>query len=247
MIAAQVRSGLVPLLAAVGGSPRANRPDESWICGRFDVGAQSALCREVALDLGFDLQRGRLDVSAHPFTGGPGPTDVRMTTRFAEADLLGGLTGAIHETGHALYEQGRNPKHEGLPVSEALSMGVHESQSLLWERSVGLSRPFCAYLRPKLQAAFPQLDAGRGGEALYRAANAVRLPSLIRTEADELSYALHIMLRYELETALLTGGLAVGDLPDAWNQKMRQYLGAVPADDAQGVLQDVHWSAGVIG
>jgi Zn-dependent M32 family carboxypeptidase len=245
-IFAAVRDGLVPLLAAV--RSRGTPPDDAWLSGAFDVGEQAALCREIAVAMGFDLERGRLDVSVHPFTGGAGPSDVRMTTRFKPTDLTEGLTGAIHETGHALYEQGRpGGAHEGLPVSEALSMGVHESQSLLWERMVALSRPFATFLLPRLRARFPQLPADKTADDLYAALNKVSMKSLIRVESDELNYPLHIILRYELESALLAGSVRVEQLPALWNEKMAAYLGVTPDTDAQGVLQDVHWSAGAIG
>jgi Zn-dependent M32 family carboxypeptidase len=245
-IFATVRDGLVPLLAAV--RERGTPPDDSWLAGTFDPDAQAALCREIAVQMGFDLERGRLDVSVHPFTGGAGPSDVRMTTRFKANDLTEGLTGAIHETGHALYEQGRpGGAHEGLPVSEALSMGVHESQSLLWERMVALSRPFASFLLPRLRAAFPQLPADKSADDLYAALNKVSMRSLIRVEADEVNYPLHVILRYELESALLRGDISVAQLPALWNAKMEAYLGVTPESDAQGCLQDVHWSAGAIG
>ena len=245
-IFAEVRDGLVPLLAAV--KARGTPPDDSWLRGEFDVDKQAALCREIAVLMGFDLERGRLDVSVHPFTGGAGPSDVRMTTRFKANDLTEGLTGAIHETGHALYEQGRlGGPHEGLPVSDALSMGVHESQSLLWERCVALSRPFAAFLLPRLRQAFPQLPADRTPDDLYAALNRVATRSAIRVEADELNYPLHIVLRYELESGLLRGDIEVDDLPRLWNQKMKDFLGVTPENDAEGCLQDVHWSAGAIG
>jgi Zn-dependent M32 family carboxypeptidase len=245
-IFATVRDGLVPLLAAV--RERGTPPDDSWLAGTFDPDAQAALCREIAVQMGFDLERGRLDVSVHPFTGGAGPSDVRMTTRFKANDLTEGLTGAIHETGHALYEQGRpGGAHEGLPVSEALSMGVHESRSLLWERMVALSRPFASFLLPRLRAAFPQLPADKSADDLYAALNKVSMRSLIRVEADEVNYPLHVILRYELESALLRGDISVAQLPALWNAKMEAYLGVTPESDAQGCLQDVHWSAGAIG
>ena len=214
---AQLKAGLVPLLAEV--RARGTPPDAAWLAGDFDPEAQATLCNELAVALGFDLGAGRLDVSVHPFTGGSHPTDVRMTTRFKRGDVTEGITGAIHETGHALYEQGRNADHDGLPVSAAHSMGIHESQSLLWERMVGLSAPFAAYLLPKLAAAFPALPAGdKTGADLYAAINKVKTPSLIRVESDELTYGLHVILRYELERALVEGGAAVADLPRLWNQ-----------------------------
>ncbi|KAK2078399.1 hypothetical protein QBZ16_003239 [Prototheca wickerhamii] len=242
----QVKAGLVPLLARVRAHGAA--PDDAWLNGGpFDREAQAALCRQLSLDLGFDLDSGRLDVSVHPFTGGAHPTDVRMTTRFKDDQLLDGIAGTIHETGHALYEQGRNLDYDGLPVNEAAGMAVHESQSLLWERMVGQGRPFAQFLLPKLQEAFPQLDKTKTAEDLYSGKNVVLTKSLIRVEADELTYPLHIILRYELETALLRGDIEVVDLPALWNKKMEEYLGVEPKDDVEGILQDVHWSYGSFG
>ena len=184
-----MKASLVPLLARLREQGKA--PDASWLTDgtkKFDVEKQSALCREIALALGFDLEKGRLDVSVHPFTGGAHPTDVRMTTRFKEHDVMEGLTGAIHETGHALYEQGRNLLYDGLPVNVSAGMAIHESQSLLWERQVGLSLPFARYLLPKLRDAFPDLiPADKGAEDLYEACNVIKEPSKIRVEADEVS------------------------------------------------------------
>jgi len=173
-----------------------------------------------------------------------------MTTRFKREDVTEGLTGAIHETGHALYEQGRNLEFDGLPVNSAAGMAVHESQSLLWERQVALSRPFSSYLLPKLRAAFPGAafsDETKTAEDLYASLNVVRSPSLIRVEADEVTYPLHIILRFEIERGLIEGSVKVEDIPSLWNEKMILYLGVVPEDDAQGCLQDVHWSAGLFG
>ncbi|PNW70823.1 hypothetical protein CHLRE_17g734900v5 [Chlamydomonas reinhardtii] len=242
---AQAREGLVPLIAAI--KSRGAKLDDSWTHGEFDVEAQAALCKKIALDLGFDTEHGRLDVSVHPFTGGAHPTDVRMTTRFKKEDVMEGITGAIHETGHALYEQGRNLEYDGLPVNSALSMGVHESQSLLWERMVGLSKPFAAYLLPLLKERFPATFGSATPQQLYEAENTIREPSLIRVESDEVTYPLHIILRYELERGLMDGSVQVDDIPRLWNEKMQSYLGATPPSDAKGCLQDVHWSAGLFG
>ncbi|KAK9815482.1 hypothetical protein WJX72_004432 [[Myrmecia] bisecta] len=236
----QVREGLVPLLKEIKG--RGKAPDASFLSGSFDTGRQAKLCETIAKEIGFDLTRGRLDVSVHPFTGGAHPSDVRMTTRFKADDLTEGLTGAIHETGHALYEQGRNLDYDGLPVNQAMSMGIHESQSLFWERMVALSEPFSHYLSAHLKTAFPELK-----HELYPALNVVRDPFKFRVEADELSYPLHIILWYELEKGLLDGSVAVSDLPRLWNEKMQSYLGTTPKDDAQGCLQDVHWGMGAFG
>ncbi|KAI7846262.1 hypothetical protein COHA_000242 [Chlorella ohadii] len=232
----QVKAGLVPLLADL----RARGKAPSGV----EIGR---LCHKIAVALGFSLDSGRLDVSVHPFTGGAHPTDVRMTTRFKQDDLTEGITGAIHETGHALYEQGRNLEYDGLPVNQALGMGVHESQSLLWERMVGLSRPFAAYLLPLMREHFPQLPTEQSPEDLYAALNIIKDPSMIRVESDEVTYPMHIILRYELEKALVEGSIEVADLPRLWNEKMKEYLGCEPESDARGVLQDVHWSAGLFG
>mmetsp|Transcript_28741 Transcript_28741/g.39724 ORF Transcript_28741/g.39724 Transcript_28741/m.39724 type:complete len:556 (-) Transcript_28741:269-1936(-) len=241
----QVKEGLVPLLREIEASKEG--PDNSWLSGTFDLEAQAALCRTIACEIGFDTDRGRLDVSVHPFTGGSHPSDVRMTTRFKEGDLTEGLTGAIHETGHALYEQGRNLEYDGLPVNAHLSMGIHESQSLLWERMVALHPAFSEYLLPQLKSTFPQLPSSASAHDLYSALNVVRKPSLIRVESDEVTYPMHIILRYEIERGLLDGSIPVADLPEVWRAKMKSYLGCSPATDAQGVLQDIHWSAGAFG
>eukprot|EP00873_Tetraselmis_striata_P036931 jgi/Tetstr1/457195/TSEL_043844.t1 len=244
-IFATVRSGLVPLIKELkeGGTA----PDRSFLQGEWDVDAQASLCKDVAMDLGFNTNMGRLDVSVHPFTGGSHPTDVRMTTRFKANDVMEGLTGTIHETGHALYEQGRNLEYDGLPVNRAAGMGIHESQSLLWERMVALGEPFSRYLHPKLAATFPAMLEGRSQADLYAAMNVMNEKSMIRVESDEITYPLHIILRYELEKGLIEGSIEVKDLPKLWNEKMAEYLGCEPASDAEGVLQDVHWSAGAFG
>lgn len=242
----EVRAGLVPLIADL--KTKGNAPDDKWLAGDYDVKAQAALCQEIALDMGFDTEHGRLDVSVHPFTGGAHPTDVRMTTRFKAHDLTEGLTGAVHETGHALYEQGRNlsPEWKDLPVNTALSMGIHESQSLLWERMVALGLPFCKYMSGKVRKHFPSFPE-RPASDLFSAINVIKDPSFIRVEADEVTYGMHIVLRYEMERALIKGELKVEDVPRVWNEKMQKYLGVTPENDAQGCLQDVHWSAGLFG
>jgi len=248
------------VLAKKKASGRSIENPPQWAGGRttFDVDAQAKLCDEVAVDLGFDLNKGRLDVSVHPFTGGACPADVRMTTRFKEGDLLEGLTGATHETGHALYEQNRNERFAGLPVSSARSLGSHESQSLFWERHVGLSRSFARYLLGKIRKHFPSLsESEKSGEnpsdaeveSLYRSLNEVKDPSFVRVEADELSYPLHVALRVEIEAALIKGDVPVSDVPRIWNEKMKASFDCVPpADDGKlNCLQDMHWSAGAIG
>ncbi|CAM9486448.1 unnamed protein product [Ascophyllum nodosum] len=210
---------------------------------------QAALCRDIAERLGFEMKNGRLDVSVHPFTGGPSPSDVRITTRFS-SNWVEGISGTVHEVGHALYEQGRpGGEAEDLPVSRALSMGVHESQSLLWERMVFLSRPFWSFAAPLVHARFPHTE-GIDAEAFYRGLNRVE-PGAIRVDADEVTYPLHVILRrveFEIEQGLMDGSLAVDDIPAAWTSKMKELLGVdVSGDDAKGCLQDVHWSVGAIG
>lgn len=241
----QVKEGLVPLLKDLLENGQA--PDSAWMKGEFDTGKQAALCKDIACALGFDLEKGRLDVSVHPFTGGAHPTDVRMTTRFKPDDMMEGLTGAIHETGHALYEQGRNLDLDGLPVNAAAGMAIHESQSLLWERMVGLSRPFASYLLPKIQETFPEFGEGRTPDELYGAVNQISRSSKIRVEADEVTYPMHVILRFEIEKGLVEGSIDVEDVPKVWNEGMKKYLNVEPENDAEGCLQDLHWSMGAIG
>jgi carboxypeptidase Taq len=182
----------------------------------------------------------------HPFCIGLTPGDVRITTRFDPGWLSPALFGTMHETGHALYEQGVDPAYARTPLSGGTSMGIHESQSRLWENLVGRSRPFWSHFYPGLQKAFPEALGEFELEGFYRAINAVS-PSEIRVEADEVTYNLHILLRFELEVALIEGSLSVSDLPSAWNAKMEEYLGITPENEATGALQDVHWSAGLFG
>jgi carboxypeptidase Taq len=240
----ELRTGLVPLVARLN-ADIARRPlDSSGLRGHFPLAAQPRFNRMVAQQLGLDFQRSRLDESAHPFTTEVGD-DVRITTRFSKTDLRYGLSSTIHETGHALYEQGLDHSALGTPRGTACSMGVHESQSRLWENLVGRSAGFWRWLLPLAAKTFPEL-ATRSLAAVLLAVNEAR-PSLIRTEADELTYNLHIIVRFELERALVTGDLTVADLPGAWGEKMRHYLGIAPRTDRDGVLQDVHWSEGLFG
>ena len=196
--------------------------------------------------MGFDFRRGRLDVTAHPFCTGIGPGDCRITTRFDEHEFSDAFFGILHEVGHGLYEQGLDEAHYGTPMGEAVSLGVHESQSRLWENLVGRGRAFWAYWLPMARRIFHEALADVSLDAFHAAVNHVA-PSLIRVQADEATYNLHIIIRFELEQDLLAGDLAVGDLPAAWNQKYRECLGVTPRNDAEGCLQDIHWSAGLIG
>lgn len=235
---------LVALVHAIAASPV--KASDAALHGDFPVAAQRDLTWRVVQALGYDTHRGRQDEAAHPFCSNFSRNDVRITTRFDPGFLSQALYASIHETGHALYEQGSPPQYEGTEMAGGASLGVHESQSRLWENMVGRSRAFSRYLLPLLKSAFPAACAPLDAETLYRAANRVA-PSFIRVEADEVTYNLHILLRFELECRLLEGSLTVEDLPAAWNQKMQENLGITPPDDSLGCLQDVHWSGGLIG
>jgi len=240
----RLREELVPLVEAIRSSGR--RPDISILKRPFPIDAQESFGREVAARIGFDFERGRLDVTTHPFCSGLGPNDCRITTRYDEHSFGGAFFGILHEAGHGIYEQGLRADQYGLPLGEAVSLGIHESQSRLWENLVGRSRGFWDHFYRAANRAFPQALSDVAPDDFYFAINRVGCSS-IRVEADEATYNLHILVRFELEQALLSGDLPVADLPGAWNEKYRQYLGIEPSDDAQGVLQDVHWSAGLVG
>jgi carboxypeptidase Taq len=220
--------------------PKVNLPK-----AKYPIDIQVKMNHELAADLGYDLDAGRIDVSPHPFTTGFHPTDVRITTRYQEDDFYYAVGCTIHETGHALYEQGLPAKEFGTPLGEAVSLGIHESQSRMWENFVGRSPEFSHCLNKLLQKYFPK-NPKISDEQLYKYMNHVE-PSLIRVEADETTYNLHIVIRFEIEKALMEGSLEVADLPEVWNAKMKQYLGVDVPDDAHGVLQDVHWSHGTLG
>lgn len=239
----ELKDPLIGLIDRIRGSD--HPPDTTVLRGHFPLAAQKAFSEKIAALLGFDFDAGRLDESAHPFTVGMGPRDVRITTRYNESSLTSALLGTIHETGHALYEQGLDPAHDGTPMGEAVSLGVHESQSRFYENFIGRSLPFWRMAFPLAQETFSGLTAVTP-ECFVNAMNVVT-PSLIRVEADEVTYNLHIIMRFELEAALFRNELDVTDLPDAWNDKMSHYFRITPPDPAQGVLQDVHWSAGLQG
>ena len=239
---AELRAGLAPLVQAIVDSPV--HPPEDLLRG-LPVAAQQALLREVTAALGFDFRRGRIDVAAHPFCSGDA-TDTRLTTRFKPEAPLSALFSAIHEAGHGLYAQGLPPEHLGTPLGAHAGMAVHESQSRLWENQVGRGRAFWRHFEPRLRTLYPEGLADVSSDQLYLAINAVR-PGPIRVEADEVTYNLHILLRFALEQRLLSGELAVRDLPAAWNQVSAEFLGLTPGHDGEGVLQDVHWSRGKFG
>lgn len=306
---AEVFDALKPRVKALLDEVAAGTPPDvpAYLDGgpEWEVDRQAALSKAVATAMGFEFDKGRLDVAVHPFTGGPGPTDVRITTRYSTDNPWEGVSGTVHEVsaaemglvvalvqpcrcegrlapsckclyshvsrtlsfshslrargtrfalfyvsflpqvGHALYEQGRNPAYEDLPVSQPLSMGVHESQSLLWEFCIGQSQAFHTFLTPLMHEHFPH-TAGVTGEVLHAARNRVA-PGLIRVDADCLSYPGHIFVRFDIESGLMDGSLAVADVPRVWAEKMREYVGVEVTDDASGCLQDVHWSGLAFG
>jgi carboxypeptidase Taq len=241
---AELRTSLVDLVGRIGRSPK--RPDLSILHRAYPIAAQEAFGRRVAEAIGFDFQAGRLDATVHPFCSGIGPGDTRLTTRYSLHDFGDAFFSILHEAGHGLYDQGLEPEHFGTPMGEAVSLGIHESQSRLWENFVGRSRAFWEHWLPPVCRAFPEALTGVGLDAFVFAVNDVR-PSLIRVDADEATYNLHILLRFELERALIDGDLAVADLPAAWADGMDRLLGIRPPDDARGCLQDVHWSGGSFG
>ena len=243
-VLADLRQQLVPLVAAITAAAR--QAETALLSRNYPVDVQESFGKEAAAAIGFDFARGRLDVTAHPFCTTLGPHDCRITTRYDSQFFNAAFFGILHEAGHGIYEQGLPPDRFGMPLGEAISLGIHESQSRLWENLVGRSRAFWQHFFPAAQKRFPAALGGAGLDAFYFAVNDVR-PSLIRVEADEATYNLHILIRFELEQALLNGDLPVADAPAAWNEKYRQYLGIVPPSNADGVLQDVHWSAGLVG
>jgi len=233
----------VPVVEAITSQPPA---DDSCLHQRFPEPAQWAFNLEVARQIGYDFERGRLDKTHHPFMTKFSLGDVRITTRVDENFLSPALFATIHETGHALYEQGINANYEGTPLADGTSSGVHESQSRLWENRVGRSRAFWEFYYPTLQAVFPEQLGKVPLETFYRAINKVER-SLIRVEADEVTYNLHVMLRFDFELAMLEGSLDVRDLPEAWRERFKADFGMVPPDDKDGAMQDVHWYFGTIG
>lgn len=243
-IFALLRDELVRLLEAIQGSSR--RPDVSLLTRSYPVAAQEEFAQSAARAVGFDFDAGRLDVAAHPFCSGMGPGDCRLTTRYNENHFPSAFFGTLHEAGHGLYEQGLDGSAFGSPMGEAVSLGIHESQSRLWENFVGRSRAFWQRFFPAAQQSFPDTLADVKLEAWVAALNDVR-PSFIRVEADEVTYNLHIMLRFELEQPLISGDLAPADVPAAWDEKFQRYFGLTVPDAARGCLQDVHWSMGLIG
>ncbi|HET9223599.1 MAG TPA: carboxypeptidase M32, partial [Roseiflexaceae bacterium] len=240
---AELRAQLVPIVQAITEQPPV---DDSCLRQYFPEAQQLAAGAVAIARFGYDFRRGRQDKTLHPFCTRFAHGDVRITTRVDEHDLGGAFFSTLHESGHAVYEQGIRPELDGTPLARGTSSGVHESQSRMWENLIGRSRAFWQFFYPHLQSVFPDQLGAVTLEAFYRAINKVQR-SLIRTEADEVTYNLHVITRFDLELQLLEGSLDIRDLPDAWYESYQANLGIVPPDDRDGVLQDVHWYAGTIG
>jgi carboxypeptidase Taq len=231
---------LLPVLEKITGGI-----DPARLQGEYPVETQRLLNREIGAAIGFDFEAGRIDATVHPFCTEMGPRDCRLTTRYDVQDFTSSLSSTLHEAGHGLYTQGLDPAHFGTPMGTYVSLGIHESQSRLWENQVGRSRGFWTHWYPRVKQIFPSLES-LPLDDFWLLLNRVK-PSHIRVDADEATYNLHIILRFEIEQKLLEGDLAVNDLPAAWNQRFEQIFGIAVPDDARGCLQDTHWALGLIG
>ncbi|MYD62673.1 MAG: carboxypeptidase M32 [Gemmatimonadetes bacterium] len=239
-----LRDELVELVGAIAESGK--KPDENILTRTYPIDQQEEFGKTAAAQIGFNFDNGRLDITTHPFCSGIGPGDTRLTTRYNTHFFSESFFSIMHEAGHGIYDQGLNDEHYGTPMGGSVSLGIHESQSRMWENFVGRSEAFWTHFYPKMQTAFPDALSDVSQRDFYAAINAVA-PSYIRVEADEATYNLHIMLRFELEQALIDGGLKAEDVPGVWNETFEKYLGLTPPDDALGCLQDIHWSGGGIG
>lgn len=237
-----LRKELIPVVEEATAQPRF---DASCLEGRFPRAEQEAFNREVAESIGFDFDSGRIDTAVHPFCSGMAPHDTRLTTRYCESDFRSSLFGVLHEAGHGLYEQGLPKAWRGTPIGSASSLGVHESQSRLWENQVGRSRPFWEKWLPRAKEYFPNLS-DLSVDEMYEAVNQAEL-SHIRVESDEVTYDLHVLLRFEMEKAIFSGEIEIADIPGEWNRRFEQYFGIPVKNDAEGCLQDIHWSMGIFG
>lgn len=240
---AELRARLAPLARRIAS---ASAETDDFLNQDFPIESQRELCSKLAAAIGYDLSRGRMDPTVHPFATSFSRWDVRITTRYDQFDPSKALFASLHEAGHAIYEQGMPEEFERTPLRGGTSLGVHESQSRMWENLVGRSRGFWEAHLADVAAQFPGQLKGVTVDRFYRAVNRVK-PSFIRVEADEVTYNLHVLLRFEMELELLDGRLAIADAPEAWNSRMFSHLGITPPDDRQGILQDVHWSMGIIG
>lgn len=238
-----LRTSIVDLLKKISASKQI---DDSFLHGNFSSEKQLEFANLILKDMGYGPNNGRVDISAHPFSSAPHPTDSRITTRIHPTSVISCISVILHEAGHALYEMGLPQEHYGSPLGDAISLGMHESQSRWWETRIGQSKPFWQYYMPLLKNTFKGKFDSINLETFYKAVNKVE-PSLIRVEADEVTYPLHVILRFELECALIDGSLKIRDIPEAWNAKMQELLGIVPKTNAEGCLQDVHWAMGGFG
>jgi len=238
-----LRPKQVELLKAI---KSAKQVKDDFLHKKYNENKVWGLGEKVITKFGYDFSRGRQDKAPHPFETSFSVNDVRITNRFEEGNPFANLFSAMHESGHAMYEQGSNPAYERTPLAGGTSLAVHESQSRMWENLVGRSLPFWEYFFPELKKAFPSQLDGVSAKSFYKAINKVT-PSFIRVNADEATYNMHVMLRLEIEIGIVENKFAIKDLPEIWNAKMQDYLGVVPPNDAQGVLQDVHWSNGLMG
>lgn len=241
---AAVRDATIPLVQKV--TERSRLVDDGVLHQPFDVATQESLVLEIAKQLGFTDDAWRLDVTEHPFASSIAIDDIRITTRYYPEFFSPSFFGTMHEFGHGLYEHGVSHSLERTPLARGASMAFHESQSRMWENLIGRGRPFWTWAMPVVQRYFPEQFAGATADGMYRAVNKLG-PSLIRVEADELTYNLHIIIRFEIERDLFSGRIEVRDLPEVWNTRMREYLGIDVPNDAEGVLQDVHWGSGLFG
>jgi carboxypeptidase Taq len=240
----ELRDGIRPLMADI--ATRGDAVDDACLHGHFPIDDQAELAREVVDALPLQEGAWRLDPTVHPFATAISPSDIRITTRYDESYIGTSLWAVIHEAGHGLYENGVARELERSPLCSPVSLGFHESQSRMWENWVGRGRPYLERIHPRLRERFPEQFGDVDAETLYRAANKVE-PSLIRMEADQVTYNLHVVMRFELELEIFEGRLELTDLPEAWNTRMAEYLGVEVPDDARGVLQDVHWAGGTFG
>tara|TARA_B100001250_G_scaffold60749_1_gene47435 strand:+ start:2496 stop:4007 length:1512 start_codon:yes stop_codon:yes gene_type:complete len=240
-----LRDNVAPLVKLV--IEKGEIPDMNWVMkNKWGKKGQENLSQRISEAIGFDFNAGRRDSSTHPFCGGPNPDDVRWTTRYSETEPFGSLYGSMHETGHGMYEQGRPRNLDFQPAGKANGLGIHESQSRLWENQIGRSLEFCKWSLTLWKENFPENMKDVGAENLWKSVNIIQ-PSLIRTESDEATYNLHIMIRYEIEKKLISGEIEVDDLPRIWNEMYDEFLGIEVPNDSLGVLQDVHWSMGAFG
>lgn len=239
----ELKAALVPLLKKTQSRPQV---DDSFLHGVFPVSKQTAFGKMLLKDMGYDMTKGRLDFSSHPFSIASHPTDSRITTRVNPKFALSNISVVLHEAGHSLYEMGLPAEEFGSPLGESISLGIHESQSRWWETRIGHSRHFWEHYLPRLKKAFKGKFEDCTLDAFYKGINKVN-PALIRVEADEVTYSLHVILRFEIEKSLIEGSLKVRDIPEAWNAKMKELLGVTPTTYSEGCLQDIHWSMGAFG